>query len=132
VPAGVELGYHLCYGDRGHKHFKEPTDTANLVEVANGISTRVKRSIEWIHMPVPRNRSDDAYFAPLKTLKLKPGTELVLGLVHHTDGVDGTRRRMQAARKVVKEFGIATECGLGRRDPKTIPELLRIHAEAAG
>jgi hypothetical protein len=132
VPAGVELGYHLCYGDRGHKHFKEPTDTANLVEVANGISARVKRSIEWIHMPVPRDRSDDAYFAPLKTLKLKPGTELVLGLVHHTDGVDGTRRRMAAARKVVKDFGIATECGLGRRDPNTIPELLRIHADAAG
>jgi len=132
VPPEVELGFHLCYGDRGHKHFKEPTDTANLVEVANGISARVKRSIEWIHMPVPRGRSDDAYFAPLKSLKLKPGTELVLGLVHHTDGVDGTRKRMKAAEKVVKNFGIATECGLGRRDPKTIPALLKIHAEAAG
>lgn len=132
VPAEVELGYHLCYGDRGHKHFKEPTDTANLVEVANGVSARVKRTIEWIHLPVPRNRDDDAYFAPLRNLKLKPETELVLGLVHHTDGVEGTRRRMQAAAKVVKNFGIAAECGLGRRDPKTIPALLRIHAEAAG
>lgn len=132
VPPEVELGYHLCYGDRGHKHFKEPTDTANLVEVANGISARVKRPIEWIHMPVPRDRSDDAYFAPLKSLKLKPGTELVLGLVHLTDGAAGTRKRMQAAEKVVKNFGIATECGLGRRDPKTIPALLKVHAEAAG
>ena len=132
VPADVELGYHLCYGDRGHKHFVEPKDTANLVEVANGISARVKRSIEWIHMPVPRDRSDDAYFAPLKNLKLKSGTELVLGLVHRTDGVDGTRRRMKAAEKFVKKFGIATECGMGRRDPKTVPALLKIHAEAAG
>jgi len=24
-----------------------------------------------------------------------------------------------------------TECGFGRRDPKTIPELLRIHAQVA-
>jgi len=22
VPVGVELGYHLCYSDAGHKHFK--------------------------------------------------------------------------------------------------------------
>jgi hypothetical protein len=27
--------------------------------------------------------------------------------------------------------GIATKCGFGRRDPRTIPELLRVHAEAA-
>jgi hypothetical protein len=26
---------------------------------------------------------------------------------------------------------IATECGFGRRRPETIPELLRIHAQAA-
>lgn len=45
VAADVELGYHLCYGDRGHKHFVDPTDTANLVEVANGISARVRRAI---------------------------------------------------------------------------------------
>jgi hypothetical protein len=30
-----------------------------------------------------------------------------------------------------EEFFIATECGFGRRDPRTIPELLRIHAEVA-
>jgi hypothetical protein len=33
---------------------------------------------------------------------------------------------------VVGEFGVATECGLGRRDPATIPDLLRLHAEVAG
>ena len=63
---------------------------------------------------------------------LAPGTQLCLGLVHHTDGVAGTRQRVAAAEKVVKDFSIATECGFGRRDPGTIPELLRIHAEAAG
>src|SRR5215472_18238527 len=38
VPADIELGYHLCYGDAGHKHFKEPEDTSKLVEIANAIS----------------------------------------------------------------------------------------------
>jgi hypothetical protein len=31
----------------------------------------------------------------------------------------------------VPDFGIATECGFGRRDPATIPALLRLHAEVA-
>jgi hypothetical protein len=82
-------------------------------------------------MPVPRDRSDEAYFAPLKALRLKPDTELSLGLVHYTDGVAGSRNRLATAEKFVTEFSIATECGFGRRRPDTIPELLRIHAEVA-
>ncbi len=131
VPAGVELGFHLCYGDPGHKHIVEPADTATAVAFANGICARVPRHVDFIHLPVPRGRDDDAYFAPLEGLALTPGTELILGLVHHTDGVAGTRRRMTAAEKAVSDFGIGTECGFGRRPVSTIPDLLRIHAEAA-
>ena len=131
VPADIELGYHLCYGDAGHKHFIEPEDASKLVEVAHAISAGVGRLINWIHMPVPRNRTDDAYFAPLHHLELNPETELYLGLVHFTDGVEGTRRRVAAAQKVVADFGVATECGMGRRNAATIPELLRIHSEVA-
>ncbi|MGH8702107.1 MAG: hypothetical protein ACREVR_13175 [Burkholderiales bacterium] len=35
------------------------------------------RRVDWVHMPVPRGRSDEAYFAPLDGLKLQPETELV-------------------------------------------------------
>lgn len=132
VPADVELGYHLCYGDRGHHHFIEPKDMANLVEVANGISARVQRPVQWIHMPVPRNRTDPAFFAALKDLKLKPETELFLGLVHRSDGVEGTRKRIEAAKTAVAKFGIGAECGMGRRNPGTIREFLAIHRDAAG
>ncbi|MEO8970319.1 MAG: hypothetical protein ABI406_01825 [Ktedonobacteraceae bacterium] len=131
VPGDVELGYHLCYGDAGHKHFVEPEDTSKLVDVANGIAAGLKRSLNWISMPVPRNRSDDAYFAPLKNLQLHPETELYLGLVHLTDGVEGTRRRIEAAQRAVSDFGVATECGFGRRPAETIPDLLRIHSAVA-
>jgi hypothetical protein len=82
-----------------------------------------------MHMPVPRNRSDDAYFAPLSGLKLQPETKLVLGLVHFTDGLDGTRRRMEAANKVVSNYDIGTECGMARRPRETIQELLGIHRQ---
>jgi hypothetical protein len=131
VPRGVELGIHLCYGDRQHQHFKQPADMANLVEVANALAKSVRRPIEWVHMPVPRDRSDDAYYRPLSGLQLPPRTELYLGLVHFTDGIQGTRRRLLAARRVRRAFGLATECGLGRRPPQTIPELLKTHAELA-
>jgi hypothetical protein len=130
IPADVEMGFHLCYGDSGGKHFKEPADTSLLVKIANAISEDSPRPIQWIHMPVPKERDDSAYFAPLKNLKLRPETRLFLGLVHPGDGIEGTRRRMAMAARFVKEFGIATECGFGRRPPETVPDLLRIHAEA--
>ncbi len=108
VPSDVEMGFHLCYGDFQHQHFVEPADTSRLVELANRVSAGVERPIQWIHLPVPRNRTDDAYFAPLANLDLHSETELYLGLVHHTDGVEGAQQRIEAASKVVSEFGVAT------------------------
>ena len=103
-----------------------------LVAVANGVSARAQRSIDWIHMPVPKERDDDGYFARLAGLTVQPGCELYLGLVHMTGGIAGTRRRIAAAEKVVRNFGIATECGFGRRPADTIPDLFRQHVDAAG
>ena len=131
VPADIELLFHFCYGDSNHRHVVEPTDMGDMVELANRLTAKIARPIQLIHMPVPRNRADDAYFAPLSRLALRPGTELCLGLVHHTDGIEGTKRRMAAAGRFVRDYSIATECGFGRRKPETIPALLRIHAEAA-
>ena len=131
VPDDIELGYHLCYGDFEHMHMLQPPSLAVSVEITNAIAAAVRRPIGWVHMPVPRDRNDDAYFAPLHDLKLHPETKLYLGLVHHTDGVEGTRQRMQTASRYVSDYGIATECGWGRRPKETLPALLRIHAEAA-
>jgi hypothetical protein len=131
VPEPVQLGFHLCYGDPGHKHIQEPKDLGTCVDFANGICANVARRVDWIHMPVPRGRDDDAYVAPLSGLSVTDGTELILGLIHHSDGVDGNRRRMATAERVVPDFGIATECGFGRRPAETISELLEFHAEIA-
>jgi hypothetical protein len=131
VPAGIDLLFHFCYGDSNHRHVVEPSDMADMVEMAERLRSLVTRPINLIHTPVPRDRSDDGYFAPLRRLHLPPETQLALGLVHHTDGIEGTRRRMAAAAKYARDFAIGTECGFGRRKPDTIPELLRIHAAAA-
>jgi methionine synthase II (cobalamin-independent) len=132
VPPDIELLFHFCYGDSNHRHVVEPTDMGDMVDLANRLCADIKRGVQLIHMPVPRDRSDDNYFEPLARLKLNPETELSLGLVHFTDGVAGTRKRLATAERHVNNFSIATECGFGRRDPKTIPDLLCIHAEIAG
>jgi hypothetical protein len=132
VPQGVDLIYHFCYGDPGHKHIVEPADSSVMVDLANGIAAGIQRSVELYHFPVPRERDDDAYFVDLRRLKIAPESEICLGLVHHTGGVDATRRRMATADKFVKDYWIATECGMGRRDPKTIDELLDVHADIVG
>lgn len=131
VPPEVELGYHFCYGDFRHKHTVEPKDTGLMVDLANAVAGGLARTVTWFHMPVPLERSDDAYFAPLGRLVLPKDAELYLGLVHFTDGVAGSDRRAAAARRHIKNFGLATECGLGRRPPETLPRLLEIHAELA-
>jgi methionine synthase II (cobalamin-independent) len=131
VPTDVELGFHLCYGDPGHKHVVEPKDTRVLVEIANGLQRTATRTVQWIHMPVPRERSDDDYFAALAGLERLPGLELYLGLVHMTDGVEGARARIEAAQKAVADFGIATECGFGRRPRETMRPLMQLHADLA-
>lgn len=131
VPEPVELGYHLCYGDFGHRHFAEPVDAGRPAAVAGRILAGLDRPVQWIHLPVPRSRTDAEYFKPLADLVLPPATDLYLGLVHATDGRSGALQRIEAARTAVTDFGIATECGLGRRPAEQIPILFDLHAELA-
>jgi hypothetical protein len=129
VPSGVELGYHLCYGSPADQHLVMPKDTAILTELANAILARVQRRVDFLHVPVPPERDDAAYFIPLHALRLPPGARLYLGLVHHADEA-GDRRRIATARTVVPRFGIASECGWGRTDPARVPGLLASHRRA--
>jgi hypothetical protein len=130
VPAAVEMGYHLCYGSPADQHLVMPKDTAILVEISQAIAARVKRRVDFLHLPVPRERADAAYFAPLRGLRLPAPTRLYLGLIHHGDR-DGDRRRIDAARAVVGGgFGVATECGWGRGDPARLDGLLESHLRA--
>jgi methionine synthase II (cobalamin-independent) len=127
VPRDVELGFHLCYGDWDAKHFIEPLDATKLVEVANALSAAAPRPITYIHMPVPIDRADDAYFEPLSKLRLSPSTELYLGAVH-ADGAEATKKRIAAASKYVSDFGIATECGIARcRTAQMVHSLLDVY-----
>ena len=130
VPAGIELGYHLCYGSPADEHMVLPKDMGIMVEMTNAIAAGLKRPIQFFHMPVVKARSDDAYFAPLKGLRLGPGTELYLGLIHYNDA-SGDTARLAAARRHARIDGVGTECGMARGDPARLPALLEAHARTA-
>ena len=101
-----------------------------MVEMANGIFEAVARPIQYIHMPVPKDRNDEAYFLPLAELALPVGTALYLGLVHEEDP-EGNALKLASARNHAKVTGVAAECGLGRGDPNAIAGVLEQHRRLA-
>jgi hypothetical protein len=131
VPEDVQLGYHLCYGDVEEQHFVQPTDAGRLADVLRGILSSARRPVTWVHLPVPIERDDAGYFAPLKDVAIPDSTELYLGLIHHEDGVEGARRRARAAATAVEAFGVGTECGFGRGPSERTPSLLDLHTAVA-
>lgn len=132
VPDDVEVGVHLCYGDVAEKHFVEPGDAAKLARFAGLVSERATRPLTWVHLPVPIERDDDAYYEPLEELAIPVETELYLGLVHREDGAEGAARRIEAAeRHVRRPFGVATECGFGRAPEGTTVPLFETHRAVA-
>ena len=98
---------------------------------ANTALAPIERPLAWLHLPVPIERDDAEYFAPLAGLALPEGTELYLGLVHREDGAEGAQRRIAAASAYVSEFGVATECGIGRAPEGTTEGILRTHQAVA-
>ena len=130
VPAGIELGYHLCYGSPADEHLVQPKDAAILVEMMEGVAAATKRRIDYFHLPVPKDRTDEAYYAPLRRWKQPAGTALYLGLLHHNDQA-GDGKRVAVARKFIDDFGLSAECGWGRTEPGRLPGLLKGHRTAA-
>jgi hypothetical protein len=130
VPAGVELGYHLCYGSPQDEHLVQPKNAAILVEMMEGIAAATRRPINFFHIPVPKDRADAAYYAPLAQWKQPKGTNLYLGLLHHDDAA-GDRARIAEARRHIPDFGFSAECGWGRTQPGRLPGLLAGHRSAA-
>jgi hypothetical protein len=131
VPADVELGVHLCYGDWEARHFVDPKDMTKIIELANLISGAIAHPLAYVHLPMLMSWQDEAAYAPLRDLRLRPGTELILGLVH-TDGAEATKKRIAAAQKFAAKFGIATECGIARsRTSDLVKSLIQIHADVS-
>jgi len=130
APQGVEQGLHVCYGDISHKHFKEP-DATVVAALVKAVVAAYGRPVDYVHLPVPHHWTEPRYFAPLADLSPSLTREIYLGLVHRSDGVAGAKRRIAAANAHLPSFGVAAACGLGRRPPEIIDDLLRLHGQVA-
>lgn len=141
TPAASGAGLHFCYGGYNSAGTGDDPldrvikDTGLMVDFFHAIRAAARRPIDWLHIPVPRQREDDAYFAPLERMKLSPETQLYLGLVYLEDGMDGAKRKMDAACRHVNGFGVAAACGLNNpgassRDGHT-QEMLEQHRRVA-
>jgi hypothetical protein len=126
VPQPIELGYHMCYGSPKDQHLVQPKDTATMVAIIDDVRKDVRRPIEFFHLPVPKERTDAAFYKPLAELSLPQESEIHLGLVHVNDD-EGNRARLAGARQFTKVNGVSTECGWGRGDPERIRALLDAH-----
>jgi hypothetical protein len=128
VPEPVELGFHLCYGSPLDAHIVQPADSGLMVDMLNSLGRCVDRSISYVHLPVPKDRTDIGFYAPLRRLDIDAATAVYFGLVHHRDAT-GNVMRLARAREHARVDGVATECGWGRGDPARIDELIAAHDE---
>jgi hypothetical protein len=139
VPTDVPVGMHLCYGDYGHQHFKQPESLQMQVDLVNAVTSAAKRALNFVSFTVPQGRSDIAYFEPLGGLKTGPETELYFALVpyHPDDQAPGaTAEQIESIDAVLinspggaRHWGICTECGMGRVDAGDVPRLLDLHSQ---
>ena len=135
MPDDVPVGLHLCYGDYGHQHFKQPESVRMQVDVVNAVTAGARRPLNWASFTVPQARDDAGYFAPLSDLAAGPETELYFALVpyHPDDQAAGTTASQSAAHR----RGAAGRPGVGDlhrvRDGRVaagdIPRLLDLHRE---
>ena len=126
IPSEVALGYHFCFGTLGGWPRFEPPDLGQAVQLANAFVAASGRKVDWIHVPV-LDRSDEAFFAPLKDLKPQ-GARVYLGAIHNMAGFE---KRIATARKYWPEFGLGAYCGFGRLPRSALSAILADHLQAA-
>lgn len=139
VPTDVPAGLHLCYGDYGHQHFKEPDSLQMQVDLVNAVASRARRPLNFVSFTVPQGRKDMAYFEPLGGLQTGPDTELYFALVpYHPDEQSAGTTALQIEEidaalinspAGARHWGICTECGMGRVQAGDIPRLLDLHSQ---
>ncbi|MHB1835379.1 MAG: uroporphyrinogen decarboxylase/cobalamine-independent methonine synthase family protein [Solirubrobacteraceae bacterium] len=139
VPGDVPVGMHLCYGDYGHQHFKQPESLRMQVDLVNAVTAAASRPVNFLSFTVPQGRGDAAYFEPLGDLQTGSETELYFALVPYhpeeqapsttaeqIEHIDAALLRSSGG---TRDWGICTECGMGRVDAGDVPRLLDLHKQ---
>jgi len=114
----------------------EPKSLQAVTDRALALLARTPHQISYFHCPVPLSAMSflSEYLAPLSQLYpvlVEHGCELILGLVHHQN-LEGTKERIEEARKLAPSFGVATECGMGRTPQDHVADLMDLMTTVTG
>ena len=113
VPSEVELGFHFCAGHDEQVPRHVPVDAGAMVDLANELAAGLERPLDWLHVPIPAAPDDAAFVEPLRRLRLHPGTEVYLGVLHPGETEDEARRRIEVAHVALEAFGVAAPWRVG-------------------
>jgi len=130
VPEDVGVGLHLCYGDYLHGHETEPESLGTQVKLVNDVAAAAHRRIDFAAFTVPQNRDDAEYFEPLQELRKDALGRAYFGIVPYYPNKQplGTVERQGAnIDRYVDDWGVCTECGMGRHEAETVPSLVNLH-----
>jgi hypothetical protein len=143
VPEGVELGFHLCFGDSIEEENVGETraddelasDASGLMELSNALVRGIDRPVTFLHHATYAHWLEPERFEPLQGLEID-GTELSIGVINLRrdvgleTGIEHTRRRTAAAREALGPvFGVASSCGMGRYTPEQFAAATELYRE---
>ena len=122
VEPGTRFGVHLCLGDMNHKALGHMRDVRPVVLLANELPRRwpADRPLEYIHAPFAAAEEppsfDQAFYAPLRDLKLPGEVRFIAGCVHESLGIEEQRRLVKLIEELAgRQVDLAAACGLSRR-----------------
>jgi hypothetical protein len=112
VPQDAELGFHFCHQASAGREPVMPVDSGQVSRLIGAIIASTEREPTYVHVPVPADRDDAGYFQALANLALWPSMDVHLALLHADGDQDAATRRLDAARTVLRRFGIGFPCGV--------------------
>lgn len=102
------------------------------VDLVDAVGAASARPLSFASFTVPQMSGGAGYFAPLLDLTAEAETELNFALVpsHPATQAAGTTAAQIAhidALRGARDWGICTECGMGRVAAEDVPTLLDLH-----
>jgi hypothetical protein len=120
-PPGTRFGIHLCLGDMHHRSVVKLVDLEPVVLLANRIAEKwpARYPLEFMHLPFAAGEDpppvEDAFYEPLRRLRLAGGTRVIAGFVHERRSLDEQAALLRRLDGLVgRPVDVSNSCGLGR------------------
>ena len=133
APRKARFGLHICLGDLNQRALANPDNTRPAVLLANAIMADWPpgRSLDYVHVGLAAGAEpptlEPDYYAPLKTLWIPPEVRFVGGFIHEKRSVEELLMIRDELEHILdRSIDVAASCGLGRRDPTTARQNLRL------